>query len=644
MKKILLFLTACLLSTGIHAQQLFTRQTNGSLPLIHSTQRIAAIPQQSLSARRALADNQYYCGYYNTDDLSQYGYGLGAYTSGLCKAATEMGSDIYGNYIGFKVVGMRIGLLANVTDLSGFIGIADNNTITEFKTTSTIDGITGWNTILFDEQEQFELPEDGTTFIVGYNYNQKSGRTTECYPVSYYEGSSVKGVLLFYANIPATVGGSGESWYSMADDGALSVQLIVEGELPDQHIILGNAATTQSFYKNDEELTWSIGVTNMGKATVSTLGFDVFIDNTKVGAVTLPADIAATQTVTVSDNLSLTDNLAPGRHTLKVELTTIDGAIPTGTVDNGISTVGFNTYINSVARQKQLIEHFTSWTCTYCYLGYKMLRQMESSNDDMAWVAIHGNQSSSADPYYFSTVDYIMNMLGANSFPSASFNRSYLPELADGDEIVYGLGYNEQYISQYAPIIYDLVKQNNTPSFVTLAIEQAYDEATSKLDITVKGTGVEKAAQLLDGYRLGIYVTEAGLSGRQYSNGKWESNFEHDNTLRAVLTNYQGTAITWDGDNFEYTTSYTIPSNYVAENLSITAFVAPAPGNLQNMAVNNCERVKVKANADGIRDINLTTGEGITARYTLDGRRTGATHRGLSIIRLADGTTLKVMK
>jgi len=341
--------------------------------------------------------------------------------------------------------------------------------------------------------------------------------------------------------------------------------------------------------------------------------------------------------------LSLTGNLAPGRHTLKVELTTIDGAIPTGTVDNGISTVGFNTYINSVARQKQLIEHFTSWTCTYCYLGYKMLRQMESSNDDMAWVAIHGNQSSSADPYYFSTVDYIMSMLGANSFPSASFNRSYLPELADGNEIVYSLGYNEQYISQYAPIIYDMVKQNNTPSFVTLAIEQAYDEVTSKLDIKVKGTGVEKAAQLLDGYRLGIYVTEAGLSGRQYSNGKWESNFEHDNTLRAVLTNYQGNAITWDGDNFKYTTSYTIPSNYVTENLSITAFVAPAPGNLQNMAVNNCERVKVKANADGIRDINLTTGEGITARYTLDGRRSSATHRGLNIIRLADGTTLKVV-
>jgi len=287
MKKILIFLTVCLLSTGIHAQQLFTRQANCSLPLIHSTQRIAAIPQQSPSARRALADNQYYCGYYNTDDLSQYGYGLGAYTSGLCKAATEMGSDIYGNYIGFKVVGMRIGLLANVTDMSGFIGIADNNTINEFKTTSTIDGIAGWNTILFDEQDQFELPEDGTTFIVGYNYNQKSGRTTECYPVSYYEGSSVKGVLLFYANIPADFGGSGEGWYSIADNGALSVQLIVEGELPDQHIILGNAATTQSFYKNDEELTWSIGVTNMGKATVSTLGFDVFIDNTKIDAITL---------------------------------------------------------------------------------------------------------------------------------------------------------------------------------------------------------------------------------------------------------------------------------------------------------------------------------------------------------------------
>ena len=61
------------------------------------------------------------------------------------------------------------------------------------------------------------------------------------------------------------------------------------------------------------------------------------------------------------------------------------------------------------------------------------------------------------------------------------------------------------------------------------------------------------------------------------------------------------------------------------------------------MAVNNCERVKVKVTSTGIENINKTTDNAEVARYTLDGRRISNVQRGLNIVRMANGTTKKII-
>lgn len=109
-----------------------------------------------------------------------------------------------------------------------------------------------------------------------------------------------------------------------------------------------------------------------------------------------------------------------------------------------------------------------------------------------------------------------------------------------------------------------------------------------------------------------------------------------------MLTNTQGDDITWDGDNFTFTKSYTVPADYKEENLSIVAFVAPKAGDIYNMAVNNCEKVKLDLEATSISDVHTTTATEAT-RYTLDGRQVSTPQRGLNIIRLSDGTVRKVM-
>ena len=273
---------------------------------------------------------------------------------------------------------------------------------------------------------------------------------------------------------------------------------------------------------------------------------------------------------------------------------------------------------------------------------------MEKQYDDIAWVSIHGNQSSQQDPYYFSTVDNILSMVNANSFPTAAFNRTYIPDLADGEELAVGLGYDtDNYLQQIVSYIRGYIDQTNVdPAFVSLDIEQEYNADKRDLTITVKGTGAAGAATMLKGSAITIYLTEGGLKGRQYSNGKWENNFEHNNVLRAVLTNYHGDLITWDGDNFEYTTNYTIPDNYDVDNLSITAFVAPLVNNttdIYHMAVNNCEKVAVNTTTTSVKQVSEINQVRISERYNIDGQRLNTPQKGINLIKMTDGSVRKVV-
>jgi hypothetical protein len=276
------------------------------------------------------------------------------------------------------------------------------------------------------------------------------------------------------------------------------------------------------------------------------------------------------------------------------------------------------------------------------------MRNLESNHSDVAWVSIHGNMNG-VDPLNFKECDQLQDMMYLLSWPGASFNRIYDVDLAKGSAtLIYGIGYNEQYIPQIADEIYQFLNERSEPSFVALDIQQNYDADSRTLNLTIKGNGAKDASKLLAEGGITVYITEAGLKGRQLNQGRWVNNYEHNNALRMVLTNVGGDAITWNGDNFEYTKSITIPTEYVAENLSITAFVAPQVLNVnyadvQNMAVNNCEKVALDVTSSGINDVNTNSNIRETTRFTVGGQQLNAPNKGINIVKMSDGTIRKVV-
>ena len=654
MKKTLLFLAFCLLSVCMMAQAIDVIKPATNKLKAQMSNIPSLVQNNDRSYIKALDEGQYLCGLYTTDDLAEYGSGMGAYTSGICKAATIFDKSITENFNEFKVVGMRVGLCYDITDFDVFVSKINNNgSISTIKSKEVGKGIKGWNTVMFDEGEQFTLSSK-ETYMVGFTYYQKNDKdpknpqyyTDECYPISYYEKSDIKGDFYFYGNIPRSVGGSGLAWYTLGNDGALSVQLIVEGNLSDQRIILSNLKVDKGYYQKDDKIIWSIDVTNMGKDAIESVGFNIYIDNDLVNTAKASKSISPTKKATISSAIGMPSDIKLLGHTLKVELTSVNGNAPSGEVDNNNATAQFNVYSNAVPRQKHLIEHFTSNSCTYCPLGYTMMRLMVEKHDDVAWVSIHGNMNG-VDPLNFKECDQIQTMEGLGGWPGASFNRIFDEELADGDKtLVYGIGYNEQYIPEIMEEFYKFMKNIPEPSFVTLDIEQSFEPKRRDLEITVKGKGVEGASMLLADYALTIYITESGLKGRQLNQGKWENNYEHNNALRMVATSVGGESIKWTGDDFTIFKSLAIPEEFVAENLTITAFVAPIVKDINNadiyhMALNNCEQAAVSTNTSiqGVQSDNVSE----TARYTIDGQLISSPQKGLNIVKMSDGSTHKVI-
>ncbi len=599
---------------------------------------------------------QYLCGLYTTDDLAEYGSGMGSYTKGACKVATPFDSQVTASFDGFKVIGMRVGLVEKITGFGVFVDKIVDGNISSFVSKEVGSASKGWNTVMFDESEQFTLSAS-EVYLVGFSYNQKNtvnlrtgDLTDDCYPISYYENSDNKGIFYFYGNIPSSAGGSGQGWYSLDNTGALSVQLIVKGELPDQHVIIGTLTADKKYYQRGGELTWSFDLTNMGKNAIESADVNIYIDDVAISKQSHTASIAPTQKGNISGRLPLPSDIPLLGHTLRAELAAVNGSALTGEVENNNPTRPFNVFAQSVAHQKYLVEHFTSNTCTYCPRGYNLMRRLTADYDDVAWVSIHGNMNGK-DPLNFTECDQIESMEGLMGWPGASFNRIYDASWAEGEAtLIYGIGYPDQYIAGVEADIRTLLTTSADPAFVTLDIQPVYDASTRNLSITVNGTGVESASQLLANDGLTIYLTEEGLTGRQLNAGTWVNNYEHNNALRMVATSYGGDDITWDGDNFSLTKSVTIPADCVAENMTITAFVAPqvngsTPADIYNMSVNNCAQAAVTQTADGIHTASAVhETQQVVSRYNEAGQQITTPKRGLNIVKMSDGTIRKEIR
>ena len=516
-----------------------------------------------------------------------------------------------------------------------------------------------WNEVYFDKA--LNVSDVVTGLFVGYTYKQKTtksgGQFTEaCYPLAAGQGS---GTVAVYGDL-----GKGTAFYGLNTGGlVLCIQVIVEkeGGFADDLGMVGVA--TNPMLRPTDKLPLQFYVKNYGSSECKAASFDITIDKNVVANVAIPegATIGG-ETTGFNATLNLSElDIENGTHLLGVQVKTVNGEAASGYTDDDVAATQFRTYTETASRQYNLLEHFTSSTCTYCPLGYDMLRALQKQRDDVAWVAIHGTMDENKpDPYEIADATKTIMAYSISGFPQANLNR--FPITNDGTLAVTIATDDPEGMATSIGNVFDQIDEI-VPSQVRLDIETNFNRLNAisdgTLKITIKGTGVKGAGKILEDAVLGLYITENGLVSGQLNQGKWITKYNHENVLRVIGTeNPWGDAITWDGDNFEKTYEVSISADYFENSnntFNAVAFVSLpymfeidgkryVNGDKYNVWVNQCQFLQIpEGTGTAIKGVETSENATVVARYAADGSQISAPVKGINILKMSDGTTRKVV-
>lgn len=623
----------------------------------------AAKGARAAAATSTLPANRKYMGAYSTDEYAAADKGHGADIFGYDGELTIgafMPIDYLTKYVGGKIVGMRFALAnpTNVYRVSVYTVsvVGDKLQISEQPALNklyTKAATAGWNTVLFDKS----LVIDNTSaagYIVTFSYEHSSDITAPAgKALSFVENGDFLNELCFYGPFYEDEQQNPiEGWYIPGFEsslGNLSVQAIVEKDAFDcKDVQMQNMLIEKDWIKSGEVLNYAVLLNNFGTQTINNLVIGTFIDDNEVEENTLTnvtsEGMACTGTVAIGESLSA------GEHTLKIRVKEIDGVKYNENdeiySDDWIS-YRFFKYNNSVARQKTLMEQFTSQYCGNCPDATTYLKNFTNGRNDIAWVSIHGDMSSGTDQFTVNAGDQIMIMENMTFFPSASFNRTVI-----NGSMVQGINRGEQgpeYYNQYYGTFVDF-SLSNSPALATVNITGSYDEATRKLNVTVSGDAAEPEVLKQLSYGVTVYLTESGIVARQgNSSGVWVTDYVHDHVLRMPLSDVFGDAVDYSTGKYSKTYTATLSEEYNAENMEIVAFVAPRVRNINdfnpyNLWVTNANTLSVKSISTGINGVSANDAEAVeVARYNAAGQVISAPQKGLNIIKLSNGKTMKVI-
>lgn len=634
MRKTLLSLAALALSLSMNAQTVrpFSGQVEKSN--VATQQRVI-----TLSPKKAdLASNQRLVGYYTTDELAEDGIGLPNYGKNEnCKAAIDLTPEMLQAYDGMKVVAIRFGLCYKMNKSRVFIAPINNNVIgADLVSKDVASPVKGWNTITLDEP--YTISQDQEIFV-GFDFIQnstKSGRnyTEDCYPLSVVQAGRTDMPVLLYANIPRTQGGSGEGWYNFGtSNGNLSIQLIVEGNFADYSVTPEDFGKISAAVNKESRLTLSFN--NLSKEAVNDLDYIMTIDGVAEAEQHVKLSEAVGTGYTGSLSLTIPAQAEAGKKALKIEITKVNGNVNEAKdkVAEGELGVSAKQYPRNA-----VVEEFTTEKCPNCPAGAKILTSALAKVDETRTFTACHHAGYYTDWLTKSWDNDLVELMFGNqgSFaPGIMFNRTS-DNLPKGQNT---LGNVTSINALSASTVAAYIKNElDGLADAALTVDVALSEDGNTANITVNGEcndSYDTESSLLT-----LYLTEDNIKAKSQSGAR--GTYYHNHVIRYANSSW-GEQVEWDNKKFTKTFSIPLTSTWAKDKMKVIAFLNKH--NKKNYK--DCKIANSNGkNLEGASGINgVVNGKQLTevARYTIDGVKLTAPQQGLNIVKMSDGSTIKVM-
>lgn len=640
MRKTFFTLIALLLSlTTVNAQML---TPDGSITV--TKQHTAVINKHMAPAmgpnRIAMDADERIMGFYDSDEIGENALGLNG--SGQFKAGVEFSKAQIGHFVGGQITKVRfaLGELIGASKVSIFKIALESGEMTLMSEEAVASTQKGWNDVTLATPVAVE---DGVNYLICYDFTSVPQKYPLVVDQDVNPGGAVDGGCLMYGNL----GEGGEGWYNFGTQyGNFCIQAVVKGgNFPDEDITVSSFTSTK-FVQAGQNIAYSYRIKNNGNNIPSAYTIDVMLDNNVIATAETPIALTNSPQI-VNGNATIPADAVSGKHTLAVKVTKINGQAPTEYTEDDIAGMDVSVYAESMLRQKNLVEEFTSTKCVACPYAGPVLEALSELRNDIVIMAHHDNILQPGDPMVCDESLALSKTFNQSGNPCAMFNRYYETntELNSAQTITLGIGYKSQYVNQAAEMLNQVIENSNSvPTFANINIKTEYNESTRELSVEVYGSGVSDFKDYLgEDAVLSVFLTEDGIKAAQTGGSR---DAIHNHVTRKALSDIFGGAINWDGNTYSNKYTITLDSSWKPENMHVVAFInRPVKTNIDDVYVNNAEICKVgESITAGIEAPITDKGTGVEVeRYTVDGRKISKPVKGLNIVKMSDGRTIKVI-
>ena len=669
--------------TNMNASSQNWAETSAPQKVENSTKKVAT------RAGSDIADNQRYINY-SYDESYVWPATFPADTQGAISLGTLFYSDAFKNFEGCKIVGARF--YVNIPIGASKVGIChvkiENNTpyVGDILASKEVPStVAHWNYVWFDEPYKIDTKNfDG--LLPYYDFTPSNMSADAGYPIASSGTYAGTCGALAYGDVDGKHDQSSWAWqpiYLGTDGSNLMIQLIIEKE--DGNFILHDLVLDKiamsPFVKNNTKTGLAFTCHNDGRDNITNVKFGIEVDGEKMGTFTYDKTTAgdAFKEITNADysnipvGLPVDKDWAIGEHEVTVYPVLVEGKEPAGDLTNDKLTTKFKVYKENFDRTKNLVEFYACQLSKYTYFADQVLTKTANAReeDDLAIVSIHGegqqvNEDGSVEKLEDVFTVPEANKLAYYSTPSdgsGAFNRYFY----DNDVINAEKALTVNMAAQDASDQDNVVSMLNTiinesttfyPSFSTVGIESKLDDATGKLTIKVMGKLINDYQKLIgDDARLTVYLTEDKVIGKQNTGGSIaKPRFTHNHVLRKIVTGTLGDALQTNGNSYENDYEIELDDAWKSKNMHIIAFVSrpmtekevdgktALASAMNDLWVDNTNMVAVgDSDLTGISNIINWNDVKEVGRYTIDGQKLNAPTKGINLVKLSNGQTIKVV-
>lgn len=649
----------------------------------NSTRKVAT------RAGSGIADNQRYINY-SYDESYVWPATFPADTQGAISLGTLFYSDAFKNFEGCKIVGARF--YVNIPIGASKVGIChvkiENNTpyVGDILASKEVPStVAHWNYVWFDEPYKIDTKNfDG--LLPYYDFTPSNMSADAGYPIASSGTYAGTCGALAYGDVDGKHDQSSWAWqpiYLGTDGSNLMIQLIIEKEDGDfiLHDLVLDKIAMSPFVKNNTKTGLAFTCHNDGRDNITNVKFGIEVDGVKMGTFTYDKDnlgenfkeITNADYSNIPVGLPIDKDWAIGEHEVTVYPVLVEGKEPAGDLTNDKLTTKFKVYKDNFDRTKNLVEFYACQLSKYTYFADQVLTKTAKAReeDDLAIVSIHGESQQQNEDGTVETLSDVFTVPEANKLAyystpsdgSGAFNRYFY----DNDVINYEKALTVNMAAQDASdqenvvgMLNTIINESNTyyPSFSTVGIDSKLDDATGKLTIKVMGKLINGYQKLIgDDARLTVYLTEDKVIGKQNSGGSIaKPKYTHNHVLRKIVTGTLGDALQTNGNSYENDYEVELDDAWKSQNMHIIAFISrpmtekevdgktALASAMNDLWVDNTNMVLVgDSDLTGISNVINWNEVKEVGRYTIDGQKLNAPMKGINLVKLSNGKTIKVI-